>query len=268
MIFGKLIGVVLGGLAGGLWGAVIGLIVGHFFDEALSRARLRVAPEQLQHVQDCFFHTVFSLLGYIAKADGRVSEQEIQTTEHFMAQMGLSGEHRREAIRLFGIGKDSKFDADQVISEFRAVCGGHPNLVQLLLVYLVNVAMADGRLDVAEERVLRQVADGLGIASFAFEQLLRMIKAQNAFRGGYGAEQGYGAKSESDTLAMAYQALGVSADASDKEVKKAYRKLMSEFHPDKLIGQGVPDDMVQAATERSQEIQRAYDVIKRARQSH
>ncbi len=132
-----------------------------------------------------------------------------------------------------------------------------PNLRQMLLVYLVNVAMADGSLGSDEVRILREVASTLGFSRIAFEQLLQMIGAQNSFAG----NQQAGA----NDVAVAYQALGVTKDNSDAEIKKAYRKLMSQYHPDKLIGQGLPDDMIKAATERSQEIQAAYDVITKSR---
>ncbi|MEQ9210373.1 MAG: DnaJ domain-containing protein, partial [Pseudomonadales bacterium] len=66
-------------------------------------------------------------------------------------------------------------------------------------------------------------------------------------------------------LDLAYKALGVSSDCSDAELKKAYRKLMSENHPDKLMGQGVPEDMVKMANERSSEISKAYDLIREHR---
>ncbi|MGQ9426949.1 co-chaperone DjlA [Gilvimarinus sp. F26214L] len=257
MIIGKVVGALLGYQIGGWWLAIVGLIVGHIFDRGYAMARRGVGPEQLHHIQQVFFRSVFTLLGHLAKADGRISEAEVKQTEHFMAQMGLTAEHRREAIRLFKEGAEPGFDAQAQMLEFRQVCGRHHNLVQLLLVYLVNVALADGRVDDNEERVLRQVAEALGISRLAFEQLLRMIRAQNAF--------GEGQAAPADSLKLAYEALGIDENASDAQVKRAYRKLMSEYHPDKLMGQGVPDDMVQAATERSQEIQKAYDTIKKAR---
>lgn len=257
MIIGKIIGATLGYLIGGFGLALVGLLIGHFFDRAYVMARQQPSPERLKQIQDTFFQTVFSLLGHLAKADGRISEAEIKQTEQFMAQMGLTAEHRREAIRLFTQGAEPGFDVRRQLQEFRTVCGRHRNLVQMLLVYLVNVALADGRLDDSEEQVLRQVAEGLGISRLAFEQLLRMIRAQDAF--------GTGHVHTADSLKLAHQALGLPENASDPEVKRAYRKLMSEYHPDKLIGQGMPDDMVQAATERSQEIQKAYDTIKKAR---
>ncbi|MEX1032145.1 MAG: co-chaperone DjlA [Cellvibrionaceae bacterium] len=257
MIVGKLIGALLGYYIGGIGLALLGLVIGHLFDRGYAIARGGASPEQRLLIQECFFKTVFTLLGRLAKADGRISEAEIKQTEQYMAQMNLNATHRREAISLFKQGAASGFDIQSQLQEFRRVCGRHPNLVQLLLVYLVNVALADGRFDESEERVLSQVADGLGISRLAFEQLLRMIRAQNAFGAGHAPT--------ADSLTLAYQALGVNETASDAEIKKAYRKLMSEYHPDKLMGQGVPDDMVQAATERSQEIQKAYDTIKKAR---
>lgn len=266
MIFGKLIGGFIGYLVGGIGFAIAGVIVGHIFDSGYSRARVRLhpSPEQLQKIQHCFFTTVFTLLGHLAKADGRISEEEIKQTENFMGQMGLTAEHRREAIRLFQEGARPDFDPDATVREFKAVCGRQPNLVRMLLVYLLNVAMADGKIDAAEEAVLRRIARGLGIATTLFDQLIRMMRAQDSFssQSGY---SGASAQPSPNQLEMAYQALGVSSTASDAQIKKAYRKLMSQYHPDKLTGQGMPEDMVKSATERSQEIQMAYDLIKKSR---
>lgn len=269
-MFGKLIGGLLGYLVGGgsFLLAALGVLVGHIFDTGYKQAqlRLRPSPEQLKKIQDTFFKTVFQLLGHLAKADGRISEAEIQQTEAFMAQMGLTAEHRREAIELFKAGSQPDFDVQTTITTFKQECGLHANLVQMLLVYLIHVALADGKIDDAEQRVLHSVAQSLGMPSFAFEQMIRMIRAQEAFRSqAGGAGQGYTQQASVDQLATAYEALGVKSDDSDAVIKRAYRKLMSQYHPDKLTGQGVPEDMIQEATERSQEIQAAYDLIKKSR---
>jgi len=265
MIFGKLIGGMLALLMfGSVFAIIIGLFIGHLFDKSFAAIKMGGAP--VQEVQKQFFESVFLLLGYLAKADGRVSAAEVKQTEQFMVQMRLNAEHKREAIRLFKLGAEPDFNADEVIEKFRASCGRFPNLVQLLMVYLVNVALADGHFDATEENVLKKVAQGLGISQAAFDQMLRMIKAQDAFGGaGYDSSNFASGASQVKSLELAHQALGVDESASDSEVKKAYRKLMSQYHPDKLMGQGVPDDMIQAATERSQEIQRAYEVIKKSR---
>lgn len=262
MIFGKIIGAFLGFAMGGIVPAIIGLIAGHFFDRAYARFQAEASPEKRQAIEQSFFQTVFSLLGYLAKADGRVSESEVQTTEAYMNEMGLTPEHRKEAIDLFKQGAGAGFDPDAQVASFRETCGRRGNLVRMLLVYLVNIALADGKLDEDEAQALRRIAGGLGISPAMFEQLLRMIQAQNSFGGQYAGRE---APSSADQLQSAYDALGVEPSATDAQVKRAYRKLMSEHHPDKLIGQGMPEDMVKEATERSQEIRTAYDLITRAR---
>ncbi|HSC66839.1 MAG TPA: co-chaperone DjlA [Cellvibrio sp.] len=265
-MIGKVLGFIAGIFVGGPFGAIVGALLGHFLIDRKKRARPTLSEEQLHAIQANFFTTVFLLLGHLAKSDGRVSETEIQLTESLMSKMGLTPDHRREAIRLFKVGAGDDFNFDAVMAEFKLHCGSSPSLINMLLVNLVNLAMADGVLDEQEAQVLRQVAERLGFSRFAFEQLLRMLNAQNNFRQEQGGYQGAGQYvPRPDELALAYEALGVEKTATDADIKKAYRKLMSEYHPDKLIGQGMPDDMIKAATERSQEIQAAYDLIKKSR---
>lgn len=255
-----MIGTIVGFLAGyflthKFFGALFGAVMGYFlFDK---NRRPQISGEQLQQAQALFFKTVFNLLGHIAKADGHISEMEVKLTEAYMDKMGLTPDHKREAIRLFKEGAAADFSLQDAINAYRTVGSRSPNLSQMLLVYLINLAMIDGDLDDKEREILQQIAEGVGFSRIAFEQLLRMVGAQNSF-----AQNQPHAANE---LALAYEALGVTAETSDADIKKAYRKLMSQYHPDKLMGQGLPEDMIKAATERSQEIQAAYDLIKKSR---
>lgn len=263
MIVGKLIGGLFGYYSFNIIGAIAGIYIGNLFDQSLQKFQQRESPEVLQAIQTTFFNTTFTLMGYLAKADGRVSEEEIDLTQQLMDKMSLTADHKREAIKLFKVGSAADFDPHATVQTFRDICGHRVQLTQMLIVYLLNTALADGEFDPKEESALRDIAKGLNFSHLAFEQLLRMIRAQGSFAGG--SYHYSGSQNSTNELDSAYTALGVSATNSDAEIKKAYRKLMSEYHPDKLIGQGVPDDMIKAATERSQGVQAAYDFIKKNR---
>jgi DnaJ like chaperone protein len=207
--------------------------------------------------QAVFLETVFVSMGKLAKADGRVSQDEIDHVEAFMQKLGMTAAHREQAIALFKQGVDPAFDIAPTYDKFMAVCGHTRNLTEMLLVYLIVLAVADGHFHPAEEALLIDIAARLGYDAATFRHMMDMV-----------LNQGHFAAPQSDpaiALDDAYKALGVNSDSSDAEIKRAYRKLMSRYHPDKLIGQGMPADMVAVATEQAKDIRAAYDLIRKSR---
>jgi DnaJ like chaperone protein len=216
-----------------------------------------VNPLSRAHRQSVFLSSVFVLMGKIAKADGRISQNEIAHVEQLFQKLGMTAEHRQQSIALFKKGAAADFDIKPTLNEFMKVCGHTNSLKQMLLVYLIVMALADGTLDQAEENLLKEIALHLGYNETLFKQIIAMVINQTHFAGGQ--------TNSASSLEDAYKALGVNKDNSDQEIKRAYRKLMSQYHPDKLMGQGVPEDMIAVATAQAQEVQTAYDLIKKSR---
>jgi len=261
MFYGKLIGGIIGLLTLGWFGAVLGVFVGHLFDRGLLGTLRAASPANIARINRSFFETTFLLSGYLAKADGHISQGEIDATEAIFARMGLDAGHRREAIALFRRGAAREFQPETAVAQFLDTCGQYPQLRQTLLFFLISLALADQRVDSAERAALQGVANLLGYTPAQLEQLLRMAQAQTRFH----AEGAGETRAPATSLADAYTALGVPSDVDDATLKRAYRKLMSENHPDKLIARGVPEGMVKLATERSQEIQAAYELVRKSR---
>jgi len=254
---GKALGAGLGFWLFGWIGAGIGLLLGHFIDRFVGR--VKQVGGRLLEVQQTFFDTTFTVLGYVCKADGQVTQAEIRAAEQIMTQMRLTKSRRREAIAAFNRGKDSAFDPDATIRRFVRVCGSQPTLLRVFLEIQIQAAFADGQIATSEREALLTIAHALGLSDAEFARLEALLA------GHY--QQGPGAPTTAAALENAYQALGVDRQATDAEVKRAYRRLMSEHHPDKLIAKGLPDSMVELAKERSQEIQNAYETVRRSRQT-
>jgi DnaJ like chaperone protein len=260
MVFGKIIAGFLGLLVAGLPGLLVGVAIGHLFDRGLGGQFALASPQRLARMRQTFFTTSFQLLGQIAKADGRISEAEIAQAESLMRQLGIKGEQRADAIAHFKSGAAADFDLDGALSQFKQDCAGPRQIAQMLLVFVISMALADAVVEEREHQMLQRMAGALGFTIPEFERLLQMVEAQSHFHT-------TGAAAVEDQLGDAYQALGVDPGCSDKELKRAYRRLMSEHHPDKLIARGVPESMVKLATEKAQEIQAAYDLVATSRKS-
>ena len=128
------------------------------------------------------------------------------------------------------------------------------------------MAFADGSLHPNEREVLYVLAEELGISRIQFDQFLRMMEGGQQFGGGYNQSQGGGFQQQrGPTLEDACNVLGVKSTDDATAIKRAYRKLMSEHHPDKLVAKGLPPEMMEMAKQKAQEIQKAYDLIKTAK---
>jgi len=251
---GKLIGALIGYLIGRVPGAVIGLFIGHLFD---AEREQRVGGARTANVQQVFFRATFQVMGHVAKSDGRVSEQEIQAARAVMAQFRLSESDKLRAMELFTEGKSTSFPLQPALSELARLCTNRLDLRLMFIQIQLQTTFLGGGLNDASRAVLRKVCDALNISQYQFAQMEAMMHMQSQ---GSGAARG-----SPSALQEAYQVLGVDKTASDAEVTKAYRRLMNQNHPDKLVAKGLPESMMKAAEEKTRSIRAAYEAICEAR---
>ncbi|WP_313950846.1 co-chaperone DjlA [Accumulibacter sp.] len=253
----KFIGLIAGYYFLGFFGALLGLFIGSMIDRTRAYGAGAMNPLQNALRQSVFIETMFLSMGKLAKADGQVSQTEIAHVELLMEKLRMTAEHRVQAIALFKQGADPAFAIEATYARFMSVCGHTLHLRQVLLVYLIAMATADGQVHPAEEGLLADIARRLGFDQATFRQLIDMVLNQSHFAAGQPSSEA--------ALDDAYKALGVTKEHTDQEIKRAYRKLISQYHPDKLIGQGLPEDMIALASEKAKEIQLAHDLIEKTR---
>ncbi|XTZ37738.1 co-chaperone DjlA [Salmonella enterica] len=262
--WGKVVGVILAlFMGGGFWGAVLGLIIGHMFDKARSRKMAWFANQRERQV--LFFATTFEVMGHLTKSKGRVTEADIQMASLFMDRLNLHGESRTAAQRAFRVGKADNYPLREKMRQFRSICFGRFDLIRMFLEIQIQAAFADGTLHPSERAVLYVIAEELGMPRSQFDQFMRMMQGGAQFGGGYQQQQagnGWQQTPRGPTLEDACSVLGVKASDDATTIKRAYRKLMAEHHPDKLVAKGLPPEMMEMAKQKAQEIQKAYELIR------
>lgn len=349
-IWGKILGTLFGAMFLKIPGAIIGLIIGHYFDRGYSKdfnqmggfGRFFIDKDSVKN-QAVFFHALFSVLGHLAKADGRVTEAEIQVATQLMDDMNLTGDIRKEAQQAFREGKDADFPFRVILKEFNESCYGRRDILQIYLEILIQAAYSDGRLDSKEQKILLEVAHYLGfqkqellylISSFEAELRFRQSSQRNSgqqqsakhqskgqqqsnsqgpgwrprskaeqkksrgeksgeawndfdeeayydnqreqysrknykereeWEQGQSQQKGRQQYSQADKLRDAYRILGVPEKSDGKTIKKAYRKLMNEHHPDKLVSKGLPKQALEIAKQKTQDVQAAWELVKKER---
>lgn len=259
-IWGKILGFLFGFmLSKNIFGALLGAWLGHRFDQGvgLNFNNLGGSKSDTDR-QAAFFYSTFSVMGYIAKANGRVTQHEIAFAKAYMDKLGLKDELRQQAQEAFRDGKTTGFPLTERLAKLKSAVGHRHDLLLLFLEIQIQVAFADGELDSDERNALHQIASGLGYSPKELDKLLEMIIAGANF---HQQGSGNGFANSAQQLENAYKVLGVSDNNSASEVKKAYRKLMSQHHPDKLVAKGLPPEMMEVAKQKAQDIQAAYELI-------
>jgi DnaJ like chaperone protein len=266
---GKVGGGILGLIVGGPVGAVIGGALGHQFDRGAGRfgslgyddagsdgeAVVYSAADR----QRLFFQTTFCGLGALAKADGRVSEDEIAAARRLMTDMRLPPDAVRQAIASFTEGKSPGFPLREQVLRLRRACRREPELLRTFIEIQMDFLLGKPAIGSGERDVLLAMADALGVGRVDLAHLEAVLRARRSFR------QQRPVASPGQTPGGAYRALGLEASATDAEVKKAYRRLMNQHHPDKQAARGLPESMLEAAKERTHEIRAAYELIREQR---
>lgn len=252
---GKVIGGVIGAiLSANPIGAAIGVLLGHQFDRQ-SEDDDEVAGGDPQLISAVFFRSTFAVMGCIAKADGRVSESEIQAARGVMQQLRLSEEQVQAAIRFFTEGKQPEFRLEQTVQELRRVCGRRHDLLRMFMELQLRAALLGSDLHGPARPIIQRVAHGLGISGIELAHIEALLRLR------YAQPRDPTAVPPANRLADAYRVLEVKASASNDEVIKAYRRQMSRHHPDKLVANGLPESMMEIAKQKTQQVREAYEII-------
>lgn len=293
---GKGVGLALGGYLGGELGAVCGVILGHSLDDKAFRqlpwSELIRWPSVDK--QSLYHQALFTLLGHLAKCDGRVSPQEIECTEGMIRELGLTTEQRQQAIEYFNQGKQQDLDLTPLLKRFTRRFRHAQSQRLGLLDRALTLTYAEGQAHPQQIARLQQILPLLNISYTEFARLHHHLRVRRGFEAPYHdnpsqnyqrkkrqqrEEQAreeqtrqsqhhtytYTAESKSVLLAKAYQVLDLQQNASEAHIKKTYRRLMSRHHPDKLIAQGIGEPALSRAKERVQQIHEAYALIRKER---
>lgn len=267
---GKLVGALLGFiLSRRPLGVLIGLVLGHLYDRQ-AQPGTRGPRADPAVVRATFFRTAFSVMGHVAKADGRVSEQDITAARRIFRQFNLGEADTRAAIDCYTQGKGGEFSLDAALAELTGVCRGRGDLLRLFLEIQMRAALLGDGLGGVSRATLLRIAQALGIGVLEFAHLETVLRLQGFGAAGAGGPSAGGARAGTadagrDALAAAYEVLDVPRTATDAEVKRSYRRLMSQNHPDKLVARGLPESMLEVAKQKTQAIQAAYERVRASR---
>jgi DnaJ like chaperone protein len=260
--YGKVLGALLGAILGRGWlGAVIGFLIGHQFDRRMEAGRLGATDPQV--LRAAFFRATFQVMGQVAKADGRVSEQEIEAARATMRRFALDEVEVRRAIAFFTDGKRPDFELRETLEELRGLIGHRGGLRRMFLQIQLEAALHGNGISPAARPVFHEICQALGVSALEFASLEAMLRMR-AQAGAAGAET-LSPGAAAARIADAYRVLSVQPSASNAELTRAYRRLMSRNHPDKLVANGLPESMVAAAHERTKQVLAAYELLKRHR---
>jgi DnaJ like chaperone protein len=240
-LIGSLFGGALGFALGGPLGAILGAAIGHGVSGGVGAARM----DRHQQAQATYFVSVFSMLAKMARADGRVSQSEIDMVTQFMRQdLRLDHETEQAAIKIFRAAKDSPASFEQFARQFHQIFQNDRDMLYSMLDLLHRLAAADGQITTGEQELLSEAARIFGLQEQEYRHVVGNVPTD---------------------LDKHYAVLGLDRTATKEEVRSRYRKLVADNHPDKIMAKGLPDEFVEFAHQRFRQIQEAYEAIQKSR---
>ena len=260
-LLGTIIGGGLGFMLGGPLGAIIGGALGSNVEINGSGQRVHPGARGYGggggsrpgfgrpgynplHAQQTFMIAMISLAAKVAKADGNVTDAEVRRFDTFLReQLNMSADERRVAARIWNEAKDSDIPAEEFARQIRQVLVGQTARMRDLISLLMSVALADGHLHPAEERLIKSIASTFGLDTRDYDEAVGMFSPQA-------------------NIETSYAVLGLKSGATVDEVKKAYRKMAREYHPDVVANKGMGEDFQKFAAEKMRAVNKAYDAIR------
>ena len=244
---GKIIGGVVGFFLGGPLGAILGVALGHGFDWSGRNLKNDFGRyfSPFQHSQLTFFVAAFSMLSKLTEADGKISPEEAKIVDEFMRRdLELDDENRETAIHIMGAARSSPESFEDFALQFYRAFHSNPQLLRVMVDILVRLAVADGPMSSEEENLVHSAASIFGLAE---EELVAILARYTVETDGY------------------YAILQSERCDSNEEIRRQYRRLVSEYHPDKIASKGLPEEFTKYATDKFREIQNAYERVRAER---
>ena len=243
--FGKLTFGTMGMLFGGPLGAIAGAALGHhLIDKKTSQINRQISFGQAEQSQAAYFVSIFSILGKLAKADGVITRDEIAVVEGFLSSLQIPQQQKQFARQVFREAKNSPYSIDDFASQLYQINRHQPTILLSFMDLLFKLAAADGKLHPAEETQLKRVQNIFMISNQQFESI-KSIYFNKADR--------------------YYNILDCTNKSTNEEIRASYKRLVKDFHPDTIISKGLPEEFIQFATKRFQEIQEAYEIVRKDR---
>lgn len=265
--WGKLLGCFFGYLIAGSAGALFGILIGNFFDKGLathfSKVHWYYYEEKRLAVQQVFIEAVFTTMAYVAKANGRISENQIKMAQQLMNEMSLSQKQKAEARAYFNEGKKTDIDIRPVLERLKLTCDDNLALLKHFMDIQYRAAQVDG-LSTKKLQVLDLIFKQLGFAplhqQYRYYEDLHHRTSNRSYQQNQSRARYYEPGTD-NSLAQSYALLEIKPGANQQDVKRAYRRLISRNHPDKLIAKGASEERIKQANEKTQQITKAYELI-------
>ena len=260
MYWGKLAGLAIGLISARPVLAIAGLLIGHWFDTRFAEGfNSYQGGDSATRLPEGFVKVLFQAMGNLAKADGLVTEDEIRAARSLMHKLNMGPQQVNAAIGWFNAGKEPGFPLYETVGKMRNQHARRPEMRSLFIRLLVEVSLSKNKVQRVERRIIWSICKELDVSRVELAQIEAMLRAQRGFR------QSPEGGADAQKVGRAYKTLGIDTSATNDEIKKAYRRLMSKHHPDKIAGSNPDDLAVEEAERATREIRGAYELLKTRR---